>query len=85
MKVLDKLATTLPDSRNFFVSYVMLAGLAIVPLQLLELATVIPRMFYQLFLTRTPRGESSHLNGHLHSISEPTLTLRPCDVQITPP
>lgn len=59
MKVLDKLATTLPDSRNFFVSYVMLAGLAILPLQLLELATVIPRMFYQLFLTRTPRGESA--------------------------
>ncbi|TKA52309.1 hypothetical protein B0A53_04777 [Rhodotorula sp. CCFEE 5036] len=59
MKVLDKLATTLPDSRNFFVSYVMLAGLAILPLQLLELATVIPRMFYQLFLTRTPRDHAT--------------------------
>ncbi|GAA5984720.1 hypothetical protein JCM10908_003473 [Rhodotorula pacifica] len=59
MKVLDKLATTLPDSRNFFVSYVMLAGLAVMPLQLLELATVIPRMFYQLFLTKTPRDHAT--------------------------
>ncbi|BGP27145.1 hypothetical protein JCM10295v2_006109 [Rhodotorula toruloides] len=57
-KVLDKLATTLPDSRNFFVSYVMLAGLAIMPLQLLELATVIPRLFYQIFLTSTPRDHA---------------------------
>ena len=63
MKVLDKLATTLPDSRNFFVSYVMLAGLAILPLQLLELATVIPRMFYELCLTRTPRGESAQVQS----------------------
>ncbi|BGP55728.1 hypothetical protein JCM8202v2_003335 [Rhodotorula sphaerocarpa] len=59
MKVLDKLATTLPDSRNFFVSYVMLAGLAITPLQLLELATVIPRMVYQLFYTKTPRDHAT--------------------------
>lgn len=35
----------------------MWAGLAITPLQLLELATVIPRVFYQLFLTKTPRGK----------------------------
>ncbi|GJN93152.1 hypothetical protein Rhopal_006199-T1 [Rhodotorula paludigena] len=57
-KVLDKLADTLPKSRYFFVSYVMLAGLAITPLQLLELATVIPRVFYQLFLTKTPRDHA---------------------------
>jgi calcium permeable stress-gated cation channel len=74
--VLDKLATTLPGARNFFVSYVMLsgsslsalrrpnrfadhsriAGLAMMPLQLLELATVIPRAFFKVFYTRTPRG-----------------------------
>ncbi|GAA6009728.1 hypothetical protein JCM10207_004170 [Rhodosporidiobolus poonsookiae] len=57
-KVLDKLATALPGARNFFVSYVMLAGLAIAPLQLLELATVIPRLFFQLFMTRTPRDHA---------------------------
>ncbi|GAA5968552.1 hypothetical protein JCM11641_007678 [Rhodosporidiobolus odoratus] len=61
-KVLDKLATTLPGARNFFVSYVMLAGVALMPLQLLEVATVIPRAFYQLFFTRTPR-EHAELNA----------------------
>ncbi|GAA5944356.1 uncharacterized protein JCM15063_006571 [Sporobolomyces koalae] len=54
-KVLDKLATTLPNTRNFMVAYVMLSGLALMPLQLLELGTVIPRYFYQIFLTKTPR------------------------------
>ncbi|GAA6046727.1 hypothetical protein JCM3770_003137 [Rhodotorula araucariae] len=57
-KVLDKLADTLPKSRYFFISYVMLAGLALLPLQLLEPATVIPRVFYQLFLTKTPRDHA---------------------------
>lgn len=71
MKVLDKLATTLPDSRNFFVSYVMLAGLAITPLQLLELATVIPRMVYQLFYTKTPRGEPKSAFSTCLSLADP--------------
>ncbi|KAM0790961.1 hypothetical protein ACM66B_004266 [Microbotryomycetes sp. NB124-2] len=57
-KVLDKLATTLPGGRNFFVSYVMLSGMAFMPLQLLELATVIPRWFYVAFITRTPRDHA---------------------------
>ncbi|KAM0746908.1 DUF221-domain-containing protein [Meredithblackwellia eburnea MCA 4105] len=56
-KVLDKLATTLPYARNFFVSYVMLSGIAIMPLQLLELAVVIPRFFYKMFVT-TPRDHA---------------------------
>ncbi|GAA5863074.1 hypothetical protein JCM8547_002789 [Rhodosporidiobolus lusitaniae] len=62
--VVDKLATALqqPNARNFFVSYVMFAGLGIMPLQLLELATVFPRAFFQLFLTRTPR-EHAALNA----------------------
>ncbi|KAK4703754.1 calcium permeable stress-gated cation channel, partial [Phenoliferia sp. Uapishka_3] len=55
--VLNKLATTLPGARNFFVSYVMLSGLAIMPLQLLELAVVIPRFFYAIF-ARTPRDHA---------------------------
>ncbi|GAA5899660.1 hypothetical protein JCM8208_000621 [Rhodotorula glutinis] len=57
-KVLDKLADTLPKSRYFFVSYVMLSGLAFMPLQLLELGTVIPRVFSQVFLTKTPRDHT---------------------------
>lgn len=73
-KVLDKLATTLPGARYFFVSYVIFsgeapffqcvehelipfAGLAIMPLQLLELAVIIPRFFFETFV-RTPRGKS---------------------------
>ena len=35
-------------------------GLAIMPLQLLELAVIIPRAFYKVFFTRTPRGMYSH-------------------------
>ncbi|KAI5477633.1 DUF221 domain containing membrane protein [Pseudohyphozyma bogoriensis] len=66
--VLTKLATTLPGARNFFVSYVMLSGLAIMPLQLLELAVIIPRFFFKLFITRTPR-DYAELNA------PPTLNL----------
>ncbi|KAL8280604.1 hypothetical protein RQP46_006927 [Phenoliferia psychrophenolica] len=55
--VLTKLATALPGARNFFVSYVMLSGLATMPLQLLELAVVIPRFFYSMF-ARTPRDHA---------------------------
>lgn len=55
-KLLDKLAAILPLARNFFVSYVMLAGIALMPLQLLELPTVIPRVIWKTLFTRTPRG-----------------------------
>jgi hypothetical protein len=37
-------------------SYVMLQGLGIMPLQLVQLAVIIPNLFYRLFITRTPRG-----------------------------
>ncbi|GAA5866760.1 hypothetical protein JCM1840_004257 [Sporobolomyces johnsonii] len=57
-KVLDKLATTLPGTRNFMIAYVMLSGLGLMPLQLLELGSVIPRGFFQMFLTRTPRDHA---------------------------
>lgn len=30
------------------------------PLQLLELAVIIPRAFSKMFFTRTPRGRSHH-------------------------
>ena len=33
------------------------------PLQLLELAVVIPRMFYKIFITRTPRGARFHVTA----------------------
>ncbi|SCV74453.1 BQ2448_8092 [Microbotryum intermedium] len=57
-RVLDKLATTLPGARNFFVSYVMLSGLALMPLQLLELAMILIRGWTKMFWTKTPRDHA---------------------------
>ncbi|KAK7686413.1 hypothetical protein QCA50_010637 [Cerrena zonata] len=56
-KIPEKLAEALQvgRARHFFLSYVMLQGIGIMPLQLLNLGVLIPRMFYRLFITRTPR------------------------------
>ncbi|KAF8066835.1 hypothetical protein FPV67DRAFT_1416983 [Lyophyllum atratum] len=56
-KVPEKLAQALQAgrARHFFLSYVILQGLGIMPLQLLNLGVIIPRFFYLMFLTRTPR------------------------------
>ncbi|KAF8625673.1 hypothetical protein AX15_005252 [Amanita polypyramis BW_CC] len=56
-KVPEKLATALQAgrARHFFLSYVILQGLGITPLQLLNLGIIIPRMFTRIFFTRTPR------------------------------
>ena len=56
MKFINKLALSLPGARNFFLSYVLLSGVGIMPLQLVQLAVILPRWFYRIFLTRTPRG-----------------------------
>lgn len=61
-RIIDKIASSLPGARNFFISYVMLQGLAIMPLQLVQLAVVIPRLIFRVFWTRTPR-EFSELNA----------------------
>ncbi|CAK5262174.1 unnamed protein product [Mycena citricolor] len=55
-KIPEKLAKALQagKARNFFLSYVILQGLGIMPLQLLNLGVTIPR-FFRLFVTRTPR------------------------------
>ncbi|KAF7301133.1 hypothetical protein MIND_00677700 [Mycena indigotica] len=55
-KIPEKLAKALQagKARNFFLSYVILQALGIMPLQLLNLGVTIPR-FFQLFITRTPR------------------------------
>ncbi|KAJ7471304.1 hypothetical protein B0H11DRAFT_2041193 [Mycena galericulata] len=55
-KIPEKLARALQAgrARNFFLSYVILQGLGIMPLQLLNLGVTIPR-FFRLFVTRTPR------------------------------
>ncbi|KAJ7856674.1 hypothetical protein B0H14DRAFT_3085289 [Mycena olivaceomarginata] len=52
----EKIAKALQagKARNFFLSYVILQALGIVPLQLLNLGVTIPR-FFRLFVTRTPR------------------------------
>ncbi|KAG8742156.1 hypothetical protein FRC10_001964 [Ceratobasidium sp. 414] len=56
IKVPEKLAQALQkgQARHFFLSYVMLQGLGIMPLQLLNIGIIIPRMIYQTF-TKTPR------------------------------
>ncbi|TFK37064.1 hypothetical protein BDQ12DRAFT_713700 [Crucibulum laeve] len=56
-KVPEKLAVALQAgrARHFFLSYVILQGLGIMPLQLLNLGVLLPRFFYLMFLTRTPR------------------------------
>ncbi|KAF9004659.1 hypothetical protein BDQ17DRAFT_1399513 [Cyathus striatus] len=56
-KVPEKLAIALyaGKARHFFLSYVILQGLGIMPLQLLNLGVIIPRFFMRLFFTRTPR------------------------------
>ncbi|CDO68681.1 hypothetical protein BN946_scf184652.g8 [Trametes cinnabarina] len=56
-KGIEKLADALAagKARHFFVSYVILQGLGLMPLQLLNLGVIIPRLVYRLFITRTPR------------------------------
>ncbi|KAJ7148636.1 hypothetical protein C8R43DRAFT_512491 [Mycena crocata] len=55
-RIPEKLAKALQAgrARNFFLSYVILQALGIMPMQLLNLGVTIPR-FFQLFITRTPR------------------------------
>lgn len=57
MKLVNKLALSLPGARNFFLSYVILQGIGVMPLQLVQLAVILPRWFYRLVWTRTPRGK----------------------------
>lgn len=56
-KVPERLAASLQkgNARHFFLCYVILQGLGIMPLQLLNLGVLIPSMFKRLFFTRTPR------------------------------
>ncbi|KAF8559485.1 DUF221-domain-containing protein [Imleria badia] len=56
-KIPEKLAQALQQGRakHFFLSYVILQGFGIMPLQLLNLGVLIPRMIFRLFWTRTPR------------------------------
>ena len=57
-KVPEKIAQALHQgrARYFFLSYVLLQALGIMPLQLLNLGVIIPRIFFRIFITRTPRG-----------------------------
>jgi hypothetical protein len=58
-KIPEKLAEALQrgSARHFFLSYVILQGIGIQPLQLLNLGVIVPRIFSLIFVTRTPRGE----------------------------
>ncbi|KAH9899740.1 hypothetical protein C8Q73DRAFT_639178 [Cubamyces lactineus] len=64
-KGIEKLADALAagKARHFFVSYVILQGLGLMPLQLLNLGVIIPRLFFRLFITRTPRADFAELNA----------------------
>jgi len=59
--VLGKLSDALPGARNFSLSYIVLQSLGVVPLQLLQLPTVILRGWQRIF-TNTPR-EHAELNA----------------------
>ncbi|KAF8838304.1 DUF221-domain-containing protein [Paxillus ammoniavirescens] len=56
-KIPEKLAEALQQgqAKHFFLSYVILQGIGIMPLQLLNLGVLIPRMIFRIFWTRTPR------------------------------
>ncbi|KAH7890363.1 hypothetical protein F5I97DRAFT_16920 [Phlebopus sp. FC_14] len=56
-KIPEKLAEALQKGRakHFFLSYVILQAFGIMPLQLLNLGILIPRMVLRIFVTRTPR------------------------------
>ncbi|KDQ10670.1 hypothetical protein BOTBODRAFT_35986 [Botryobasidium botryosum FD-172 SS1] len=56
-KIPEKLAMALKrgSAKHFFLSYVVFQGLGVMPLQLLNLGVLVPRMFYRMFITRTPR------------------------------
>ncbi|KZP27711.1 DUF221-domain-containing protein [Athelia psychrophila] len=56
-KIPEKLAEALYQgrARHFFLSYVILQGLGIMPVQLLNLGVIIPRILMRIFVTSTPR------------------------------
>ncbi|KAF5366245.1 hypothetical protein D9758_005743 [Tetrapyrgos nigripes] len=56
-KIPEKLAKALQSgkARNFFLSYTILQGLGIMPLQLLNLGIIIPRFILRMLSIRTPR------------------------------
>ncbi|KAL5504873.1 hypothetical protein ACEPAH_7536 [Sanghuangporus vaninii] len=56
-KIPERIAQALHQgrARYFFLSYVILQSLGIMPLQLLNLGVIIPRFILRLFVTRTPR------------------------------
>ncbi|UZJ57130.1 hypothetical protein CBS101457_006450 [Exobasidium rhododendri] len=57
MKIIDKLAQSLPSARHFSVSYVIFQALAIIPLQLLQLPVIFGRAFGRLSAV-TPRDHA---------------------------
>ncbi|KZT54255.1 DUF221-domain-containing protein [Calocera cornea HHB12733] len=56
-KIPEKLANALTQgtARHFFLSYVILQGLGVMPLQLLNLGVLIPQLVFRAFISRTPR------------------------------
>ncbi|PWN31193.1 DUF221-domain-containing protein, partial [Meira miltonrushii] len=61
MRIIDKLAQSLPQVRHFSLSYVVFQSLAIIPLQLLQLPVTLGRAFGRLTV-KTPR-QHAELNA----------------------
>ncbi|MCO5565398.1 hypothetical protein L7F22_019071 [Adiantum nelumboides] len=61
MRIIDKLAQSLPQARHFSLSYVVFQSLAIIPLQLLQLPVTFGRAFGRL-TAKTPR-QHAELNA----------------------
>lgn len=60
MAILDKLSLSLPQARNFSLSYVILQSLTVLPLQLLSLPILLLSSFY-VMVAKTPR---EHAEAH---------------------
>lgn len=60
MAILDKLSLSLPQARNFSLSYVILQSLTVLPLQLLSLPIMLMAPFY-VMTAKTPR---EHAEAH---------------------
>ncbi|KAG2178083.1 hypothetical protein INT43_003336 [Umbelopsis isabellina] len=75
--VANLLATTLPQVAPFFINYVILQGILLMPLNLLLIGALIVRGFNYLFLCKTPRdyAEARAPQNFMYGWSYPTPLL----------
>lgn len=68
MRMIDKLAQSLPAARNFSLSYVIFQGLAMQPFQLLQLPSILSRQFWRVFVVNTPRDRAHAIQAPMMSV-----------------